>query len=104
MALIINELDDETGEYKQIGRVVDGNVSHQRLLELYPQRVWEKKSEVWFVPRIDGPRVFASKVDDESVDPIDDPVTEERVAEKYGKTSVIDEAVVENLKMDFEDG
>lgn len=71
MALVITRLsNDGENEYERIGRVVDGKVSDESLLDIYPERVWAKKSEEWIAARLDGPRVFAGIVEDESVEPV----------------------------------
>lgn len=69
--------DPQEADPELLGRVVDGEISDEQLLDLYPAEYWERLPEEWFEMILSGPVTFAIIEDDP--DPIDDPVDTDAV-------------------------
>lgn len=79
MTLIIQELTDDN-TYEEIGRVEDGRVSNEVLLGIYPEEVWQERSEQWLAERIDGPYVMAGIVAEGKTETNDDDPVDKQTA------------------------
>lgn len=71
MALKIQRLVN--GDAELIGRVIDGRVSDGRLYGIFPPQVWYNRSDEYLSSRLNGPTVFAAKLTEDEIEPIDDP-------------------------------